>query len=264
MDLQLNNKTTLVTGSTAGIGFGIAKLLAAEGATVILNGRKQEDVDKAVSAIQEQTSNKAIKGIAADFSKKREVDKLIEQIPDLDILINNVGIFNQIPFEDISDEEWFEMFEVNVMSGVRLARHYFPKMLRKNEGRIIFISSESAMNIPTEMVHYGMSKTAQLAISRGLARLTKGTNVTVNSVLPGPSWSRGNESGMQEQARETGKSMEQLHKEFFQERRPSSLIQRFATIEEVANMVAYVASPLSSATNGAALRVDGGVVNSIV
>ncbi|UII25083.1 SDR family oxidoreductase [Fulvivirga maritima] len=264
MDLQLDNKTALITGSTAGIGYGIAKVLAKEGASVIINGRKQEDLVEAMEKLRKETGSENINGIAADFAKKKDVDKLLKAVPDVDILINNVGIFNQVDFADITDEEWYETFEINVMSGVRLARHYFPKMMDKNEGRIIFISSESAMNIPTEMVHYGMSKTAQLAISRGLARLTKGSNVTVNSVLPGPTWSRANKKGMEQQAEDEGKSVDEVLHDFFQERRPTSLTQRFADVDEVANMVAYVASPLSSATNGAALRVDGGVVNSIV
>ncbi|MDF9799509.1 NAD(P)-dependent dehydrogenase (short-subunit alcohol dehydrogenase family) [Catalinimonas alkaloidigena] len=263
MDLQLKNKKTLVTGSTAGIGFAIAQLLAAEGAEVIINGRKKEDVEEVVSTIRKDTSNDKVKGIAADFSKADEVKNLIAQLPELDILINNVGIFNEVDFEETSDEEWFEIFEVNVMSGVRLARYYFPQMLKKNEGRIIFISSESALNIPTEMIHYGMTKTAQLSVSRGLARLSKGTNVTVNAVLPGPTLSRANLAGLEEEAEKAGKSLDEVKTAFFEERRPTSLIQRFADIEEVASMVAYVASPLSSATNGAALRVDGGVVNAI-
>ncbi len=222
MDLKLKNKKALVTGSTAGIGYATAKLLAAEGAEVIINGRKQEDVDKVVDAIKNETDNSKVSGVAADFSKKSDIDNLIEKVPEVDILINNVGIYNQVPFEKITDEEWFEMFDINVMSGVRLARHYFPKMLAKNEGRIIFISSESSQNIPTEMVHYGMSKTAQLSISRGLARLTKGTNVTVNSILPGPTWSRANENGMKELAAETNTSVENVVDEFFKNRRPTS------------------------------------------
>lgn len=264
MDLQLSHKRALVTGSTAGIGYAIAFTLAKEGAEVIINGRKQESVDTAVKKLKEETGATNISGVAADFGKKEEIDNLLSEIPEIDILVNNVGIFNEVDFADITDEQWFEMFEVNVMSGVRLARHYFPKMLARNEGRIIFISSESGFNIPTEMVHYGMSKTAQLSISRGLARLSKGTNVTVNAVLPGPTWSRANENNIKQQAEKEGKSLEEVINDFFEERRPTSLIQRFASNEEVANMVAYTASPLSSATNGAALRVDGGVVNSII
>ncbi|UII20594.1 SDR family NAD(P)-dependent oxidoreductase [Fulvivirga ligni] len=263
MNLKLENKTALVTGSTAGIGYAIARYLAKEGASVIINGRKQEDLVDAMEQMRQETGNEDINGIAADFSKKQDVDKLLKAIPDVDILINNVGIFNQVDFADITDDQWFEMFEINVMSGVRLARHYFPKMMEKNEGRIIFISSESGLNIPTEMVHYGMSKTAQLSISRGLARLTKGSNVTVNSVLPGPTWSRANKKALEQQAEDEGKSVDEVIKDFFEHRRPTSLTQRFADVDEVASMVAYIASPLSSSTNGAALRVDGGVVNSI-
>ncbi|SMO63958.1 SDR family NAD(P)-dependent oxidoreductase [Gracilimonas mengyeensis] len=264
MDLQLEGKRALVTGSTAGIGYAVAESLATEGAEVIINGRSKESVEAQVNQLKEDTGNQSISGVAADFSKKEEVSKLMEEVPDVDILINNVGIFNEVDFEDITDEEWFEMFEVNVMSGVRLSRHYLPKMMDKNEGRIIFISSESGLNIPTEMVHYGMSKTAQLSISRGLARLTKGTKVTVNSVLPGPTESRGVDNMLDEQVKQTGKSRDEIEEGFFKEVRPTSLIQRFAKVDEVANLVTYVASPLSSATNGAALRVDGGVANYIV
>lgn len=264
MDVQLTNKKALVTGSTAGIGYAIAKGLAKEGAHVIINGRKAEAIADAIKQIKEATGNENISGIVADFSKKEEIDHLLKEIDDVDILVNNVGIFNQVDFEDITDEEWLEMFEINVMSGVRLSRHYFPKMLQKNEGRIIFISSESALNIPTEMVHYGFSKTAQLAISRGLARLSKGTNVTVNSVLPGPTMSRANANDLEQQAKENNTTQEAVIEDFFEKRRPTSLIQRFADAEEVANMVVYIASPLAAATNGAALRVDGGVANYIV
>ncbi|GAA5037892.1 oxidoreductase [Marivirga lumbricoides] len=264
MNLQLENKTALVTGSTAGIGYAIAKQLASEGAIVTINGRKEESLIEAIDRLKKETGNENINGIAADFAKKEEVTHLIKSIPDVDILINNVGIFNEVDFADITDEEWSEVFEINVMSGVRLSRHYFPKMMQKNEGRIIFISSESALNIPTEMIHYGMTKTAQLSISRGLARLTKGSNVTVNAILPGPTWSRANENGLKAQAEKEGKTLEEVLRDFFEKRRPTSLTQKFASTEEVAYLVAYVASPLSAATNGASLRVDGGVVNSIV
>lgn len=264
MDLKLKGKIALITGSTAGIGYGIAKKIAEEGATVVLNGRKNEALQNAVEQLKAETSNENISGIAADFSNKEDIKQLIAQLPEVDILVNNVGIFNQVAFEDISDEEWFEMFDVNVMSGVRLARHYFPKMMAKNEGRIIFISSESALNIPTEMVHYGMSKTAQLAVSRGLARLSKGSNVTVNCILPGPTWSRANKKGMEDLAKSENKTVDEVVNDFFEHRRPTSLTQRFAEVEEVANLVAFVASPLSSSTNGAALRVDGGIANYIL
>lgn len=264
MNLQLQNKKALITGSTAGIGLAIAKRLAREGAAVIVNGRSQSSVNDAVADIQKETENNNVSGIAADFSKKEEIENIFDTIEEMDILINNMGIFNEVPFEEITDDEWFEMFNINVMSGVRMSRHYFPKMLDKGEGRIIFISSESSQNIPTEMIHYGFSKTAQLSVSRGLARLTKGTNVTVNCVLPGPTKSRGVEQMLQKQTEETGKTMKEVEQDFFKEARPTSLIQRFADSDEVANMVAYVASPCASATNGAALRADGGVVNSII
>ncbi|MGB3801059.1 MAG: SDR family oxidoreductase [Lewinella sp.] len=264
MDLQLNGKTALITGSTAGIGLTIARLLAKEGASVVLNGRKQTDVDEVAKDLRQETGNDNVRGIAADFSKTDDVDKLLEELPDVDILVNNVGIFGEVPFAEITDEQWLQTFDVNVMSGVRLSRHYFPRMLKKNEGRIIFISSESGENIPTEMIHYGVSKTAQLALSRGLAQLTRGTNVTVNSVLPGPTMSRANQASLEKQAEESDKSIDQVKADFIEEKRPTSLIHRWAEPEEVANMVAYVASPLSSATNGAALRVEGGIVNIIV
>lgn len=263
MDLKLEQKKALVTGSTAGIGLGIAKRLAKEGAEVIINGRKQKDIDTVVDEIIDETDNNNVSGIAADFSEKEDVDKVINEIPDLDILVNNVGIFKNVEFEDISDEEWFKMFDVNVMSAVRLSRHYFPKMMEKNSGRIIFISSESALNIPTEMIHYGMTKTALLSISRGLAQLSKGSKVTVNSVLPGPTWTRGVENMMKEQSEKTGKDVDTLEEEFFDNARPTSLIQRFADVDEVATLVAYVASPLASAVNGTAQRVEGGIVNNI-
>lgn len=263
MDLQLDGKKALVTGSTAGIGFGIARRLANEGAEVIINGRKQEDIDTSVSNIQKETSNENVSGIVADFSKKEDVDHIIKEIPDIDILVNNVGMFQNVDFADITDEEWFEIFEVNVMSAIRLSRHYFPKMMEKDSGRIIFISSESALNIPTEMIHYGMTKTALLSISRGLARLSKGSKVTVNSILPGPTWTRGVEKMMEQQAEKTGKDIDTLEDQFFENARPTSLTQRFADVDEVASLVAYVASPLASAINGTAQRVDGGVVNNI-
>ncbi|WP_116126791.1 SDR family NAD(P)-dependent oxidoreductase [Lewinella sp. IMCC34183] len=264
MDLKLTDKTALVTGSTAGIGHAIARLLAREGAEVIINGRNATDVEQVAGELRTETGNERVRGIAADFSKPGDVDRLLREQPDLDILINNVGIFGEVPFAEITDEQWMQVFDVNVMSGVRLARYYLPRMLDRNSGRIIFISSESGENIPTEMIHYGVSKTAQLALSRGLARLTKGSDVTVNSVLPGPTMSRANEQSLREQAEDSGKSLEEVKQNFIDEKRPTSLIQRWAEPEEVANLVAYVASPLSSATNGAALRVDGGVVNFIV
>ena len=203
-------------------------------------------------------------GLVADFSDAKQIDKLIEQLSDIDILVNNVGIFEPKAFRDITDAEWIKFFEVNVLSGVRLARAYFDKMIAKNWGRIIFISSESAIQIPDEMIHYGMTKTAQIAVSRGLAELTKGTGVTVNTVLPGPTESEGVGGFLENLAKEQGKTSEQIEKDFFLHVRPTSLLQRFTSTNEVANLVAYVASPLSSATNGAALRADGGVVKGIL
>ncbi|CAF4026822.1 unnamed protein product [Adineta steineri] len=264
MDLQLKNKTALLTGSTAGIGLAIAKLLAAEGATVYINGRTQQRIDDAIQQIKKEVSNANIKGVAADFSNVNEINNLIEQIPEVDILINNVARFGPKDFVDITDEDWMKIFEVNVLSGIRLSRHYFPLMLKKNWGRIIFISSESALNIPEEMIHYGMTKTAQLAVSRGLAQLSKGTNVTVNCVLPGPTNSEGVGAFVEQLAKQQNKSKEQMIKDFFEHARPSSILQRFTSTDEIANLVVYVASPLSSATNGAAIKADGGVVRYII
>ncbi|MBL0741173.1 SDR family NAD(P)-dependent oxidoreductase [Chryseolinea lacunae] len=264
MDLQLNGKTAFISGSTAGIGFAIAKKLLQEGATVVINGRSQSGVDKAVQELKKQVAGASVSGIAADFSKADDVTKLVKQLPEVDILVNNAGIFEPKPFVEIPDEDWFRFFEVNVMSGIRLSRHYFPAMLKKNWGRIIFISSESAVFIPEEMIHYGMTKTAQLAVSRGLAELTKGTNVTVNSVLPGPTRSEGVEGFINDLAKAGNTSTANVESNFFKTARPTSLIQRFASVDEVASMVTYVASPLASATNGASLRVDGGLVRSIV
>jgi len=264
MDLQLKNKKVLVTGSTAGIGFAIAKGLAKENAQVYINGRTKERVESAVKKLKDETGNENIFGFAADFGDNGQVENLINQLPDIDILINNVGIFEPKAFTAISDADWFKFFEVNVLSGIRLSRAYFDKMLQKNWGRIIFISSESAVQIPSEMIHYGMTKTAQLAISRGLAELTKGTNVTVNTVLPGPTGSEGVGEFVARLATDQGKSAEEVEKEFFQYMRPSSLLQRFTSTDEIANLVTYLSSPLSSATNGAALRADGGVVKAIL
>jgi NAD(P)-dependent dehydrogenase (short-subunit alcohol dehydrogenase family) len=264
MDLQLEGKTALITGSTAGIGYAIAKNLLKEGATVIINGRGNERINKAIETLKKDVPGANVSGVAADFSKKEDIDNLIKQVPMVDILINNAATFGPKPFADIPDEEWFTFFEVNVMSGVRLSRHYFPKMLQQNWGRIIFISSESALQIPEEMIHYGMTKTAQLAVSRGLAELTKSTNVTVNTILPGPTKSEGVGGFIESLSKEQNKPVDEVEKDFFKTMRPTSIIQRFSTTEEVANLVTYIASPLSSATNGAALRVDGGVIKAAV
>ncbi|MDF7813452.1 SDR family oxidoreductase [Hymenobacter sp. YC55] len=262
MDLQLTNKVALVTGSTAGIGLAIARRLAAEGAEIILTGRTEARLQEAKATILAETPGATVRGVAVDFSRSEQIDYLLIQVPTVDILVNNVGIFEPKPFAEIPDEDWLRFFEVNVLSGVRLSRQYFPQMLDKKWGRILFISSESGLQIPEEMIHYGTTKTAQLAVARGLAELTKGTAVTVNSVLPGPTASEGVEEFIQKMSAE-GKSKEEAEREFFQNARPSSLLQRFATTDEVANMVAYLASPLASATNGASVRVDGGVIRSI-
>jgi NAD(P)-dependent dehydrogenase (short-subunit alcohol dehydrogenase family) len=264
MDLQLTDKTALVTGSTAGIGLAVASLLAQEGAAVVVNGRSQQRVEDAVQRILQQKQDARVTGAAADLGTKEGVDLLTRRVPAVDILVNNLGIFETKPFAEITDENWLRFFEVNVLSGVRLSRFYLPGMLRKNWGRIAFISSESALNIPAEMVHYGVTKTAQVALARGLAETTAGTGVTVNSVLPGPTRSEGVEKFVQDMAKGQGGDEAAVEKEFFRSVRPSSLLKRFASPEEVAALVVYVCSPRASATTGAALRVDGGVVRSIV
>jgi NAD(P)-dependent dehydrogenase (short-subunit alcohol dehydrogenase family) len=264
MDLQLTNKTAVVTGSTAGIGFAIASLLAQEGAAVVVNGRSQKRVDEAIEHIRRARKDAHVTGVAADLGASEGVEMLTASVPQVDILVNNLGIFEPKPFTEIPDEDWLRFFEINVLSGVRLSRFYLPGMLQRNWGRIVFISSESALNIPVEMIHYGVTKTAQIALARGLAETTAGTNVTVNSVLAGPTRSEGVNGFLQELAKAQGASISTLEKEFFRSVRPSSLLKRFATPEEVAAMVVYVCSPVASATNGAALRVEGGVVRSIV
>ncbi|MGI4884425.1 MAG: SDR family NAD(P)-dependent oxidoreductase [Janthinobacterium lividum] len=262
MDLQLINKTALVTGSTAGIGLAIAQQLAAEGAQIVLTGRTEARLAKAKTAILQRTPAAAVRGVAVDFGEAAQVDALLKAVPAVDILVNNVGIFEPKPFADITDADWLRFFEVNVLSGVRLARQYFPQMLAQDWGRILFVSSESALQIPAEMIHYGTTKTAQLAVARGLAELTKGTAVTVNSLLPGPTASEGVEEFLKKLAGE-GKTRAEAEHEFFRDARPSSLLQRFITVEEIANAAAYLVSPLAAATNGAAVRADGGVVRSI-
>ena len=262
MDLQLTHKRALVTGSTAGIGLAIARRLAAEGAEVILTGRTEARIAEARATILAETPGAVVRGVAVDFGKAEEVAHLLREVPEVDILVNNVGIFEPKPFADISDADWLRFFEVNVLSGVRLSRQYFPLMLAAGWGRVVFISSESGLQIPQEMIHYGTTKTAQLAVARGLAELTKGTEVTVNSVLPGPTASEGVEEFIKQMAA-GGKSKEEAEHDFFQNDRPSSLLQRFITTDEIASMVAYLASPLAAATNGASVRVDGGVVRSI-
>jgi NAD(P)-dependent dehydrogenase (short-subunit alcohol dehydrogenase family) len=261
MDLQLRDRLSLITGSTAGIGYAIAEALAREGASVIINGRSQESVDRAIARLIPKATGKLL-GFAGDLSKAETAEQIARKYPDVEILINNLGIFEPMVFEDISDDDWRRFFEVNVMSGVRLSRLYLPSMKNRDWGRIVFISSESAVQIPAEMIHYGMTKTAQLAISRGLAEHVAGTGITVNSILPGPTKSRGVGDFVEELAKKEGKSFEEFEIEFFQKMRPTSLIKRFAAPAEVASLVAYIVSPLASATTGAALRVDGGVVKS--
>jgi NAD(P)-dependent dehydrogenase (short-subunit alcohol dehydrogenase family) len=263
MDTQLTGKLALVSGSTAGIGHAIATALAAEGARVIVNGRSQASVDAAVAAISAGPGGEVL-GFAGDLSKPDVAEALLKRFPGIEILVNNLGIFEPKPFEAIDDADWLRFFDVNVLSGVRLARLCLPAMRRANWGRIIFISSESAVQIPAEMIHYGMTKTAQLAVSRGLAEAVAGTGITVNSILPGPTKSRGVGDFVDALAKADGKTFEEFEKEFFEKVRPTSLIKRFASPQEVASMVTYIASPLSSATTGAALRVDGGVVKSAV
>jgi NAD(P)-dependent dehydrogenase (short-subunit alcohol dehydrogenase family) len=260
MDLQLAGKLALVTGSTAGIGFAIAQALLREGARVIVNGRTRQGVDDALARLG---SGDAI-GFAGDLSDAQAASDLAQRHPGVEILVNNLGIFEPKPFEDIPDADWQRFFDVNVLSGVRLARLYLPSMRARNWGRIIFISSESGVQIPAEMIHYGMTKTAQLAVARGLAETTAGTGVTVNSVLPGPTASDGVQTFVSQLADSRGIDLATMEREFFATARPSSLLRRFATPEEVASMVVYASTTRASATNGAALRVDGGVVRAIV
>ncbi len=262
MDLQLDGKRALVSGSTGGIGYAIAQALAQEGAHVIVNGRTQVRVDAALEKLSGLKGK--VEGFAANLGTSEGVSQIVAQYPDVEILVNNLGIFEPKPFEEIPDADWVRFFEVNVLSGVRLSRHYLPRMKERGWGRIVFISSESALQIPAEMIHYGMTKTAQLAISRGLAETTAGTNVTVNTILPGPTASEGVETFVEQMAASGKISPAEVEKEFFRAVRPSSLLKRFARVEEVAALVAFVCSPLSSATNGAALRADGGVVRAIV
>lgn len=260
MNLQLTDKTALVSGSTKGIGFAIATGLAREGARVIVNGRTEKAVLEAKQQMLRQLPAARIEGFAGDLATAAATETLLQQFSAVDILVNNLGIFEPKPFQDIADEEWRRFFEVNVLSGVRLSRAYLPGMKARNWGRIVFISSESGINTPAEMIHYGMTKTAQLAVSRGLAQSCAGTGVTVNAVLPGPTKSAGVEEFVAQLS--GGRPFEEFEQDFFKNFRPSSLLKRFATTEEVANLVTYVCSPLSAATNGAALRVDGGVVQS--
>jgi NAD(P)-dependent dehydrogenase (short-subunit alcohol dehydrogenase family) len=258
MDLSLDGKKALITGSTAGIGFAIARELAAEGAQVIVNGRTQKRVDEAIGRI-----GHGALGVAADLGTAEGANRVIAAHPDVDVLVNNVGIFEAKPYDQIADADWLRFFETNVLSGVRLSRHHLPRMVKRGFGRVLFISSESALQIPAEMIHYGMTKTAQLAVARGLAESVAGTGVTVNAVLPGPTRSEGVGQFVESVARQRGISAEEMEREFFRHMRPSSLLKRFETPEEIAHLVTYLSSPLASGTTGSALRVDGGVVRAI-
>jgi NAD(P)-dependent dehydrogenase (short-subunit alcohol dehydrogenase family) len=258
MKIDLSNKTAVVTGSTAGIGFAVAEGLATAGASTVINGRTQASVDQARAALKDAVPGAIVRGVIADLGSAQGCETAA------DILINNVGIYGPQDFFDIPDGEWTRLFEVNVMSGVRLARAYLAGMLERNWGRVIFLSSESALNIPVDMIHYGVTKAANLAVARGVAKWAAGTGVTVNAVLPGPTLSEGVEAMLKDAAERAGQSIEEAAAAFVKEHRPSSIIRRAATVEEVANLVVYVASPQASATTGAALRVDGGVVDTIV
>ena len=263
MKIDLSGKTAIVTGSTGGIGFAIARGLAACGATVVVNGRKQDGVDRAMAGVRVAVPEATARGVAADLSSATGCEAIVKAEPACDILVNNVGIYGPQDFFDIPDSEWTRFFELNVMSGVRLSRAYMPAMLERNWGRVVFLSSESGLNVPPEMIHYGFTKTAVLAIARGLAKRVAVTGVTVNSVLPGPTFSEGVEDMLKSMAQSTGRPIEQAARAFVKAYRPSSIIGRMATPEEVANMVVYAVSPQASATTGAALRVDGGVVDTI-
>jgi NAD(P)-dependent dehydrogenase (short-subunit alcohol dehydrogenase family) len=264
MDLQLKDKRALVTGSTAGIGLATAKALAVEGAIVVINGRTPQRVDRAMAEVRAVAPDAEMSGVAADLGTAEGCARLAEAVPELDILVNNVGIFEPKPFLDIPDADWFRFFEVNVMSGVRLSRFYLPGMLARDWGRIVFVSSESAVQIPAEMIHYGSTKTAQVAVARGIAETLAGTGVTANTVLPGPTRSEGVGTFVAQMAEQSGRDVASMEREFFATARPSSLLRRFITVEEVANLIVYVCSPAASATNGAALRVDGGVVRAVL
>jgi NAD(P)-dependent dehydrogenase (short-subunit alcohol dehydrogenase family) len=263
MDLGLKDKRAVVTGSTAGIGFATARLLAGEGAHVVVNGRTAARVDAAVAQIRQEVPAARVEGVAADLSGAEGCQALVAAVPDADVLVNNMGIFEPKPFADIPDADWMRFFEANVMSGVRLSRHYVTGMRARDWGRIVFVSSESGLQIPVEMIHYGVTKTAQLAVARGLAESLTGTGVTVNSVLPGPTASEGVGSFVSQMAARRGTDAATVERDFFKTARPSSVLQRFTTIDEVAAMIVYVCSVPASATTGAALRVDGGVVRSI-
>lgn len=262
MDLQLGGRTALVSGSTKGIGFAVAALLAGEGARVVINGRTEEAVAEARKEILQKKKDASVVGFAADLATRAGCDAIVQRFPSVDILVNNLGVFERKVFEDIPDEDWQRLFDINVMSGVRLSRAYLPGMRQRNWGRVVFVSSESALQVPDNMIHYAMTKTAQLAISRGLAETCAGTGVTVNTVMPGPTLSDGNKAAIAKRA--PGRPLAEVEKEFFEKARPTSLLRRYAQPEEIAPLVAYLCSPLSAATNGAALRADGGIIRACI
>jgi len=264
MDLGLKGKVAVVSGSTAGIGLAIATTLAREGARIVLNGRTEKRVSAAAERIRLELRGAEVQEVAADLGTAKGIEEFVEQVPYADVLVNSLGIFEPKPFLEIPDEDWMRFYEVNVMSGVRLTRRYLPEMLRKNWGRVIFISSESGQQTPVEMVHYGMTKTAQIAVARGVAESVAGTGVTANSILAGPTASEGVGDFVQSMAMQQGISKEQVEKQFFEKVRPSSLLKRFETTEEVAAVVAFVASTQATSINGAAIRAEGGVIRSIL
>ena len=264
MDMQLKNRRALITGSTSGIGFAIAKGLAAEGANVVITGRTQANVDQALARLRQEIPSAQAEGVAADCASAAGAEEVFAHIKDVDILVNNLGIYVRKPFFEIPDADWLRLFEVNVMSGVRFARRYASAMTKRGWGRVIFVSSESGLSIPKEMIHYGMTKAAQLTVSRGLAIELAGTGVTVNALLPGPTSTENSAQSRAERAKAAGMTEAEFEKDFFVNFRPTSLLKRFASAEEVANLAVYLCSPLASATTGAAMRVDGGVVNQIM
>jgi NAD(P)-dependent dehydrogenase (short-subunit alcohol dehydrogenase family) len=264
MDLRLEGRRALITGSTAGIGFAIARGLAAEGAHVTLTGRTQASVDAALARLRGSLPGALAGGVAADCASVQGAETVFARVPEVDIVVNNLGIYERKAFFEISDADWLRLYETNVLSGVRFARHYAPGMVRNGWGRILFVSSESALNIPKEMIHYGMTKTAQLSVSRGLAMELAGSGVTVNSLLPGPTRTENTDRLRAERARSAGKTIAEIEADFFANFRPTSLLKRFASAQEVANLAVYLCGEGASATTGAALRVDGGVVNQIM